>query len=440
MQKRRSSVVWLVLPGLWFACERARPLGNGPDGGGDAGEGTENGDAGSGGSGAVAGASAGIAGSSGIPVGGSNAIGGSANAGTSGSSGCSFVTHPAFDVSHCETPTFSMGDSTCGPEETRAALRCGEPGSQFDATCCRRKQCNDDADCDSAGRCLPRIVQTPQNANSGSLVEECSPTCSGCSCSGTDDVDRRGYCVNADEGPARFDCPVSGVPCAELSSWRSAVENQVDHVDQIGGGGAGGGIVDEMQSCLDRIDDELGARCSNECVEPGEPFDLSHCERSPFLSGQRSTTCSEEQAREVLNCGAPGGAHDPNCCLRQQCRSDEGCANGGSCIPSTLGVPGNLAITGRVFDCHASCDGCRCSWTADAGPKYDAYCIAPEEDVSRFDCPVSEALCSALVTWRDGLPAYRDELLQRNDVELADRIQACLDRVAAELKSRCEDL
>jgi hypothetical protein len=439
MQKRRSSVVWLVLPGLWFACERDRPLGSGPDGRGDAGEGPENGDAGSAGSAAVAGAPTGIAGSAGIPIGGSNAFGGSANAGTSGSSGCSFVASPAFDVSHCETPTFSMGDSTCGSEETRAALRCGQPGSQFDATCCRRTQCSDDADCGDAGRCLPRIVQAPHDGIFGSLIEECSPTCGGCSCSGTDDVDRRGYCVNADEGLARFDCPVSGVPCGVLSTWRSAVESHRDFADQTGGAGAGGGTVDELQRCLDRMDDELDDRCDNECVEPGEPFDLSHCERSPFFSGQTSTTCSEAQLRKRIACGTPGSPNDASCCARQPCRSSEGCDNGGSCVPSTLGVPGHLAGNGTLIACEASCEGCVCGWTTDAR-KYDAYCIAPDEDVSRFDCPVSDAPCSSLVTWRDGLPAYRDGLLERNDVELADRIQACLDRVTSELTSRCEDL
>jgi hypothetical protein len=216
-------------------------------------------------------------------------------------------------------------------------------------------------------------------------------------------------------------------------------ESHRDFADQTGGAGAGGGTVDELQRCLDRMDDELDDRCDNECVEPGEPFDLSHCERSPFFSGQTSTTCSEAQLRKRIACGTPGSPNDASCCARQPCRSSEGCDNGGSCVPSTLGVPGHLAGNGTLIACEASCQGCDCGWTTDAR-KYDAYCIAPDEDVSRFDCPVSDAPCSSLVTWRDGLPAYRDGLLERNDVELADRIQACLDRVTSELTSRCEDL
>jgi hypothetical protein len=449
MRKRRSSAVWLVLPGLWFACERDRPLGNGPDGRGDAGAGSEDGDAGSmsndAGQGATTSGGGGRAGSAGSTaaagapagIGGSTSAGGFANAGTFSSSGCNAVASPAFDVSHCETPTFSMGDSTCGSEETRAALRCGQPGSQFDATCCRRTQCSDDADCEDAGRCLPRIVHAPHDGAFGSLVEECSPTCDGCSCSGTDDVDHHGYCVNADEGLARFDCPVSGVPCGELSSWRSAVESHRDIADQIGGAGAGAGTVDELQSCLDRIHDELRVRCAGECGdEQNEPFDVSHCEteRVPFLGGQ--STCSEQETLEVLDCGAPGSQLGRDCCVRQPCTQDADCGDDGRCIVLTLNTPGLGARVGGIEECHLSCDQCKCSGPTIDGPDFAAYCVEADEDIRNFDCPVAAAPCGALEAWLTILPEYRDGLLQENEPGLSAQVQTCIDRTDSELTSR----
>jgi hypothetical protein len=112
---------------------------------------------------------------------------------------------------------------------------------------------------------LPRLVQAPIGDQfSGSIVESCSPSCGGCSCTVTDNIDYFGYCVNADEDLARFDCPVSGVPCTQLSDWRWWVESHQDIADDIGGGGT----VDELQRCLDRIDDELDNRCgARPCLE-----------------------------------------------------------------------------------------------------------------------------------------------------------------------------
>lgn len=457
MRKRRSSAVWLVLPSLWFACERDRPLGSGPDDMGDAGAGRENGEAGSvgndagkggamGGRGGTSGAgragsdgTAAVSGSTEVPMGGTTSFGGFPNAGTFSSSGCSAVASPAFDVSHCETPTFSMGDSTCRPEETRAALRCGEPGSQFDATCCRRAGCSDDADCRDAGRCLPRIVQAPRDGNFGSLVEECSPTCGGCSCSGTDDIDFHGYCVNTDEGLARFDCPVSGVPCAELSSWRSAVEQHRSSADEFSGAGAGSDTVDELQSCLDRIHDELELRCGGECGdEQNEPFDVSHCEdgSEPFIL---QSTCSEQQNRKILRCGEPGSAYGPDCCERGRCSEDTQCGDGGRCILRTLNEPGSGARVGGIEECHVSCGECDCSAPAIDGPDFAAYCVAADEDIASFDCPVAGAACTALADWLTILPEYRDGLLEAEEPGLSAQVQACLDRTESELAARCDD-
>lgn len=348
--------------------------------------------------------------------------------------GCDYEPGEPFDDSHCETPTFTMEGSTCTAAETREQLACGEPGSPFDTACCRRPDCDSDDACGDGARCLPRQVQAPMLDDfRDSGYEACEPTCAGCQCWVTQGLDVSGFCIPA-EDVARFDCPVAGVDCEDLTMWRDgldiyqsvAVEFREPHP------------AAEMQRCLERVEAELIASCGGCGEDLPEPIDLSHCERSPFYLG--SSTCSAEQTRDNLYCGVPGSPQDADCCRRQECDGDEACGSGASCIPATINIPGLLSQRGRLFECRAdTCDGCTCWATMDAGPAYDAFCIGAGEDVSRFDCPVNEAGCDALVTWRDGLPAYRDAFTEQSRPALAERVDACLARVATELAARCGD-
>lgn len=463
MRKRRLSAVWLVVPSLWFACERDRPLGRGPDAAGDAGAANGQGDsgeastlAGQPGTGADGGTSsdggrtgggggrAGTAGTAGSspndPRAGNTSSGGATGgfSGTFSASGCGPVVSPKFDDSHCETPTFTMSGSTCSTADTRAELACGEPGSQFDSACCRRTHCAGDDECGDGGRCLPRIAQAPLPENVyGSYFESCEPSCSGCGCLITDDVDVRGYCVSAEEDLARFDCPVSGVTCEELSRWHDRLDNDHSSAEEFGSPHAAA----EMRRCLDRIEAELRSECEGTCADqPNEPFDVSHCEdnRKPFLDA--GSTCTTAATRAALACGQPGSPFGRDCCRRQACSDDESCGEGGRCIVRVLNVQGSAPREVALDECSPYCTWCGCSGPPTDAPDFGAYCIGPDENVARFDCPVQDLRCDVLGSWLAILPEYRDGLSERNEPVLSAQVQTCLDRVQSEFdEERCDD-
>lgn len=235
---------------LIAACEeRDLPIGEDPGGsGGDAGAGmspgNDGGTAQNGGTagsptfGGTGGSSSGGTGEE--PLGGGGATGGTGtmtgeSGGTAGAGPECDPDEPLpqldpVDFSHCEEPPLTMEGSTCTEEATREALRCGEPGSPHGADCCVRQRCKSDADCGEDSRCLPRVVQRPDNLEEGATTESCETYCSlegvpSCRCTTTDDFDLNGYCVGIDEGIERFECDLRGRSCDDLEMWAFNLES-----------------------------------------------------------------------------------------------------------------------------------------------------------------------------------------------------------------------
>lgn len=223
--------VCVVMAVACGSTERDRSSANGGFGGGPAGEGGSR--------------STAMGGAMGVEVGGASDAGapGAEEGGRAGDGGhpgvdaCSSEQQPAFQP-RCATPTFSEGTSTCGEEVTREILQCGLPGSNFDARCCARPSCADDADCGSGAHCLPALTQSPISDNA-SQFESCRLVCGDCECIGKAIDGLVSHCVIAN---SRLDCDVSGRSCDILGMWAETLAAIGDAESAAGSGGGAGAV------------------------------------------------------------------------------------------------------------------------------------------------------------------------------------------------------
>lgn len=127
---------------------------------------------------------------------------------------------PVDPFAQCAVPTYPCGapDETCDctPEvlcqrnERSAAVRCGLPGSFFDAAGCRRQNCMGDEDCAAGLRCVPSAL----------VYDGCLPSelegCDGCVCGAVTDCGGTITCIEEELAPPELDCDLSGSECPAI--------------------------------------------------------------------------------------------------------------------------------------------------------------------------------------------------------------------------------
>jgi hypothetical protein len=282
---------WLLgIAGAWGAAagcsERELPLGEGPERGGEAGEGgssPKGGSAQQSGGRAQGGSNTGGNGSGGeaSELGGSMASGGSpseggraeagagqgggGDGGRGGGSGgiCNDEQGPLITFPQCSTPTFATTGtqvgSSCSLADTVQGMGCGEVASNMDVNCCLRPQCLNNSDCGANEVCISRLVQSPNFG--GSQFEECSMQCGECQCSVYADIDGSGYCFPRDNDLARFNCDTRDLSCTALRGWRNQFEDivPISPDDRTATGVTSRAA--SIMACEDQLDVTLVERC-----------------------------------------------------------------------------------------------------------------------------------------------------------------------------------
>ena len=185
---------------------------------------------------------------------------------------CAFVEpecgEPSEDYATFGDPN-EEGYSECTDGETRAALRCGEPGSYYAPDCCQRQRCVEDGEC-ASGRCVYRRVQSAHlSPNSYPHVVECILVEAGCSCGGIEAGEpHNGYCIGTDEDIARFDCDVRDKTCSELLEWDEVLLYALASEDESVPVPAEG--AQDYAACELKISEEIAERCSPpDCRDAG---------------------------------------------------------------------------------------------------------------------------------------------------------------------------
>ena len=214
-------------------------------------------------------------------TGGSAAVGGAG-----GSAGACGPQLPPLTFA-CETPTFTLGASTCGEAATRAALACGMPGSQYDANCCERQRCRNDAECGREALCIPRSLQSP--GVGGSETENCELCDGECSCIGTEDIDVGGRCIARSERVADFLCDVAQADCRELHDWAYATFELTSIDNDDVSKGEVSSYASRIVSCRETLLDVLAERCGEQpactCDAEDEPScAMKLADFNPFAS------------------------------------------------------------------------------------------------------------------------------------------------------------
>lgn len=206
---------------------------------GSAGAGGTSGNTGKGGSGGrddtagTAGAGAGRAGSSG------------------GLGGNACIPEPETNpLSHCEQGP-GQPTSECPFAETCRALRCGAPGSQFDASGCRRKECRSDSQCGEDERCVAPPLFGDFDLCRSSVYEVVTNECDACQVTASADCDTPAFCLPLREYPPADDCDISGMGCSALLVAQASVLGYVESFEQ--GEEPDGEVLEALQRCYDRI-------------------------------------------------------------------------------------------------------------------------------------------------------------------------------------------
>jgi hypothetical protein len=181
------------------------------------------------------------------------------------------------------------GHSECTESETRGALRCGEPGSNYAPDCCQRQRCLEDSEC-ASGRCIFRRAQTKDaDPSAYPHVVVCSLDEQGCRCDGVEAGERHtGYCIGDDEDIAAFDCEVASKSCGELSAWEeelllSGLSSFGIELPQA--------AADAYGSCHAKISIELARRCGSEDCRRSGCIGPSECTACPDPEGESQWLC-----------------------------------------------------------------------------------------------------------------------------------------------------
>jgi hypothetical protein len=181
-----------------------------------------------------------------------------------------------------------QGYSECTDAETRASLRCGEPGSYYAPSCCQRQRCVADEECES-GRCIFRRVQSHQGPGAYPHISECQVSERGCGCGGPEVAEpHTGYCIGDDEELARFDCDVESKTCEELFAWDD------DLLSALGEDSPRllPEAIEAYWSCEDKVWNELALRCEGafDCRDTPCP-ELRACTECPDPEGDSHWLC-----------------------------------------------------------------------------------------------------------------------------------------------------
>lgn len=157
------------------------------------------------------------------------------------------------------------------------------------------------------------------------------------------------------------------------------------------------------------------------------------CLVAPLRDG---TTCSFEATCKALDCGSATSLHEPDGCLRIQCRSSSDCAAGERCLPAP--------VAGEIRDCWPSgCESCEesegacnCSCFDDCSER--AVCVSarafPEED----DCPTAGFTCSEVRSSIAGVEAYIESAEPPfRDAPLA-LLESCREKLLAAEPGACD--
>ena len=152
--------------------------------------------------------------------------------------------------------------SECTTEETSRELNCGEPGSYYAPSCCQRKRCQDDGVCPD-GRCIYRLVQSPEQNPGAPHAEQCQLMPQGCAC-GWIEAGEQGsaYCIGDDEDIERFDCDAQSRTCEELAEWRDRLDTELELHEPTPE------ATSAYEACGAKISVELEERCTG-CRETG---------------------------------------------------------------------------------------------------------------------------------------------------------------------------
>lgn len=235
---RLAGACVLAGAGLVQACG-SEPLGEGSrPGNSSAGTGGASGRGGEGGLAAAAGTSGGRGGNDAGRGGGGNAC----------------IPEPAEDpLAHC--PHSGQPTSNCPFEQTCVALRCGQVGSQFDASGCRRQECQSDGDCGADERCMAPPLHGVFELCSSSVYESVVNECDTCSVSTSADCGTPAFCESREEYPPADDCPIAGLGCNGLFVAQASVLGYLEQWDEDSE------LFAALSQCHDRIRDAREA-CS----------------------------------------------------------------------------------------------------------------------------------------------------------------------------------
>ncbi len=117
----------------------------------------------------------------------------------------------------CAVPTYPCGapdevcectpELFCDTHSSNPVTWCGQPGSFFDGSGCRRQSCTGDEECAAGFRCVP----------SGLVFDGCLSSqidlCDDCACIATDDCGGTVTCIEVELAPPERDCDLSVSNC-----------------------------------------------------------------------------------------------------------------------------------------------------------------------------------------------------------------------------------
>lgn len=163
----------------------------------------------------------------------------------------------------CAVPTYPCGapDEVCGctPElfcdthSSNPVTWCGQPGSFFDGSGCRRQSCTGDEECAAGFRCVP----------SGLVFDGCLSSqidlCDDCGCIATDDCGGTITCIEIELAPPENDCDLSMNDCPSIDR-RDGLTGALQQRD------LSDALRETVEACLT---DVLAAR---EVCDPGYDF------------------------------------------------------------------------------------------------------------------------------------------------------------------------